>query len=152
MTIRSLNAFRRVRLLLTGARRQWLHRVRGISIDPSASISLSSRMVSARRGSIVVGPDSLVAFKTLILAVRPDGSSAPVTIGRGCFIGGGSVLLPGVTVGDGAIVGAGAIVDADVPPFCAVGGVPARVVRRDLKTGRYGRLDYADENSRRMWR
>lgn len=152
MAIRSLNAFRPLRLLVTGARRHWLRRVRGILIDPSASISLSSRMVSGRRGSIVVGPDSLVAFKTLILSVRPDGSCAPVTIGRGCFIGGGSVLLPGVTVGDGAIVGAGAVVDADVPPFSAVGGVPAQVLRRDLKTGRFGRLDYADENSRRMWR
>jgi maltose O-acetyltransferase len=152
MKIRSLNGFRRIRLLVTGVRRHWLERVKGVRVHPSASVSLSSRMVAGRRGAIVIGPDSLVAFKTLILAVRPDGSSAPVTVGRGCFIGGGSVLLPGVTIGDGAIVGAGAIVDADVPPFCAVGGVPARVLRRDLKTGRFGRLDYADDNSRRMWR
>jgi maltose O-acetyltransferase len=150
--VRSLNGFRKVRLLVTGLRRRWLILRHGVRIDPSASISLSSRMVCDTRGGIEVGPDSLVAFKTLLLSIRPDGTSAPIRIGRGCFIGGGSVLLPGVTIGDGAIVGAGAIVSEDVPPFCAVGGAPARVIRCDLKTGRYGRLDYADENSRQMWK
>ena len=152
MGIKSLNSLRPLRLALTGARRRWLRFAYGIEIDADASISLSSRMVCARRGAIRVGPGSLIAFKTLILTRRTDGSVAPVTVGRNCFIGGGSVLMPGVTVGDHAIVGAGAIVTEDVPPHCAVGGSPARVLRENLKTGRFGRLDYADENSRRMWR
>lgn len=152
MALKSLNSLRPLRLALTGARRRWLRFAYGIEIDAAASISLSSRMVCAQRGMIRVGAHSLIAFKTLILTRRTDGSIAPVTVGSNCFIGGGSVLMPGVTVGDHAIVGAGAIVTQDVPPHSAVGGSPARVLRENLKTGRFGRLDYADENTRRMWK
>jgi UDP-2-acetamido-3-amino-2,3-dideoxy-glucuronate N-acetyltransferase len=48
---------------------------------------------------------------------------------RGCRIGGGAVLLPGVEVGEEAFVGAGAVVTQDVPARSVVLGVPARVVR-----------------------
>jgi len=49
---------------------------------------------------------------------------------RGCRVGGGAVLLPGVEVGEDAFVGAGAVVTRDVPPGTLVVGVPAREVRR----------------------
>ncbi len=52
----------------------------------------------------------------------------PVSIGEDVWIGGGAVLLPGVTVGDGAIVGAGAIVTRDVAPGTRVVGNPARPI------------------------
>ena len=45
------------------------------------------------------------------------------------WIGGGAILLPGVTVGRNAVVGAGAIVSRDVPPNTVVAGNPARVIR-----------------------
>jgi UDP-2-acetamido-3-amino-2,3-dideoxy-glucuronate N-acetyltransferase len=48
---------------------------------------------------------------------------------RGCRVGGGAVLLPGVEVGEEAFVAAGAVVTRDVPPRALVMGVPARVVR-----------------------
>jgi acetyltransferase-like isoleucine patch superfamily enzyme len=48
---------------------------------------------------------------------------------RGCRIGGGAVLLPGVEIGEEAFVGAGAVVTRDVAPRTMVVGVPARVVR-----------------------
>ena len=48
---------------------------------------------------------------------------------RGCCIGGGAVLLPGVEVGEEAFVAAGAVVTRDVPPRSLVMGVPARRVR-----------------------
>ena len=48
------------------------------------------------------------------------------TLGRGCSIGAGAVLTPGVAVGEWAMVGAGAVVTRDVPPFTLVLGNPAR--------------------------
>jgi acetyltransferase-like isoleucine patch superfamily enzyme len=49
---------------------------------------------------------------------------------RGCRVGGGAVLVPGVEIGEEAFVAAGAVVTRDVGPREVVMGVPARVVRR----------------------
>jgi hypothetical protein len=56
----------------------------------------------ARRGDIVIGSDSWVAF--------------------------GSYVLSGVTIGDGAVVAAGAVITKDVPPYAIVGGNPAKLI------------------------
>ena len=49
-------------------------------------------------------------------------------IERGARVGGGSVLLPGVTIGANALVGAGSVVTRDVPARAIVVGNPARTV------------------------
>ncbi|AWN42120.1 sugar O-acetyltransferase [Methylobacterium durans] len=51
-----------------------------------------------------------------------------ITIGRNVWIGGGAMILPGVTVGDDAIIGAGSVVARDVPAGMTVVGNPARSV------------------------
>jgi len=51
----------------------------------------------------------------------------PVVIGRNAWIGGGAIILPGVTIGDDAIVGAGSVVTRDVPAGATARGNPARV-------------------------
>jgi maltose O-acetyltransferase len=53
-------------------------------------------------------------------------SGKPIRIGRNVWIGGGAIVLPGVTIGDDAIVGAGSVVTRDVPPGTTVAGNPAR--------------------------
>jgi maltose O-acetyltransferase len=50
----------------------------------------------------------------------------PVAIGRDVWIGGGSILLPGVSIGDGAVIGAGSVVTRDVGEGQTVTGNPAR--------------------------
>jgi UDP-2-acetamido-3-amino-2,3-dideoxy-glucuronate N-acetyltransferase len=50
------------------------------------------------------------------------------TIGRGASLGGGAVILPGVTIGPFAMIGAGAVVTRDVPAHCLVVGNPARAI------------------------
>ena len=64
--------------------------------------------------------------------LRRDGyeSGIPITIGSNVWIGGGAIILPGVTIGDDAIVGAGSVVTRDVPPGGMVAGNPARPRRR----------------------
>ena len=51
----------------------------------------------------------------------------PVRIGRNCWIGGGAIILPGVTIGDDALIGAGSVVTRDVPAGATAFGNPARV-------------------------
>ena len=50
----------------------------------------------------------------------------PIVLGADVWIGGGAIVLPGVTIGDGAIVGAGAVVTRDVAAGATVVGNPAR--------------------------
>jgi maltose O-acetyltransferase len=146
--LKSLNQLRPLRLLLTGARRRWLQWRTGLVIDPSCSLSLSARLLPHRHGGITIGADTLIAFKTLIDARDLNsGAIRPIRIGRRCFIGGGSMVMPGVTIGDGVIVAAGAVVMADVPGGTIVAGNPARVVREGITVGRFGRLAIADANS-----
>lgn len=50
----------------------------------------------------------------------------PVTLGADVWVGGGAIILPGVSVGRGAVIGAGAVVTRDVPEGATVAGNPAR--------------------------
>jgi acetyltransferase-like isoleucine patch superfamily enzyme len=61
---------------------------------------------------------------------QPMADPEKVTIGRGAFLGIGSVVLMGVTVGENAYVAAGSVVTSDVPPRTLVAGNPARPRRR----------------------
>lgn len=54
----------------------------------------------------------------------------PVTIEDGCWIGGGVIILPGVTIGRGSVVGAGSVVVRDIPADCLAVGNPCKVVRK----------------------
>lgn len=56
-------------------------------------------------------------------------SGRPVTIGDDVWIGGGAIILPGVTIGNRAVVAAGAVVTKDVQADTIVAGCPARVIR-----------------------
>lgn len=56
-------------------------------------------------------------------------SSAPVTIGKNVWIGGGSIILPGVTIGDNTTIGAGSVVSKDIPANCLAVGNPCRVIK-----------------------
>lgn len=152
MALRSLNSLNALRELITGSRRLWFRLRYGVTFGRDVSVSMSCRLRPGARGSITVGDATLIAFKTLIYTRDPlTGEDRPIRIGRNCFIGGGSTILPGVTIGDGSIVGGGGVVFEDVPPRSIVGGNPARVLRTEIQAGRRGRLEGADDNSRRMW-
>lgn len=53
----------------------------------------------------------------------------PVTVGDDVWIGGGSILCPGVTVGSGSVIGAGSVVTHDIPSGVVAAGNPCRVIR-----------------------
>jgi acetyltransferase-like isoleucine patch superfamily enzyme len=59
---------------------------------------------------------------------RGPGPRDAVEIGRDVWIGGGSIVLSGVSIGEGAVVAAGSVVVASVPAFTVVGGNPARPI------------------------
>ncbi|MEU6438798.1 maltose acetyltransferase domain-containing protein [Streptomyces sp. NPDC047046] len=56
-------------------------------------------------------------------------SARPITIGDNVWLGGGVLVLPGVTIGENSVVGAGSVVTKDIPPNTVAVGNPARVAR-----------------------
>ena len=56
-------------------------------------------------------------------------AARPITIRANAWLGGGVVVLPGVTIGEDTVVGAGAVVTRDLPPGVVAVGNPARVLR-----------------------
>ncbi len=87
---------------------------------------------------VMIGPNVQIytAAHALDADERIQGveTALPVTIEDRVWIGGGAILLPGVTIGREAIVGAGAVVTKDVPAGARVAGNPARVLPAKGKT------------------
>ena len=57
--------------------------------------------------------------------------TAPVIIGNNVWIGGGAIILPGVTIGNNVVIGAGSVVTKNIPDNVIAVGSPCRVVRRN---------------------
>lgn len=57
----------------------------------------------------------------------------PIKIGNNVWIGNNATILKGVTIGDGAIIAAGAVVTKDIPEGCLAAGVPAKVIKENVK-------------------
>lgn len=65
-------------------------------------------------------------------------NSYPVTVGKDCWIGGGAILLPGITIGDRCIIGAGSVVTKDIPSDCLAVGNPAVIKKKIECNGETG--------------
>jgi len=74
-----------------------------------------------------IGPNVTFTNDRFPRSKQHPSSLARTTICKGASIGGGAVVLPGVTIGKHAMVGAGAVVTRDVPPLAIVMGNPARI-------------------------
>lgn len=88
---------------------------------------------------VTIGDDVLMAPGVQILtathpvhpAERLSGLEygKPVTIGNNVWIGGGSIICPGVCIGDNCVIGAGSVVTRDIPGDTVAAGNPARVLK-----------------------
>lgn len=68
-------------------------------------------------------------YKQLTL---PD-IAASIVVEEHAWIGGNSIILPGVTIGKGSVVGAGSVVSKSIPPWSVATGNPARVIKKRNK-------------------
>lgn len=59
----------------------------------------------------------------------------PIIIGKNVWIGGGAIILPGVSIGDNAVVGAGSVVTKNIPENSLAYGIPARIIKHLARNG-----------------
>lgn len=122
---------------------------RNIYLGDHVSINMNCTFVDCNK--IIIGSQVLIASNVQIYTaahpvelekrLTPDWNAEsgeyfcrtyalPVTIGDGCWIGGGAIILPGVTIGKGTVIGAGSVVTKDIPENCVAAGNPCRVLRK----------------------
>ena len=76
-----------------------------------------------------------VAIYTAGHPVHPDTRNSgyeygkEVRIGNNVWIGGNTVICPGVTIGNNSVIGAGSVVTRDIPDWVVAAGNPCRVIR-----------------------
>lgn len=109
----------------------------GFNISLGAGVFLNFNCVILDVVAVTIGDRTQIGPGVQILTadhprdpvVRAQGLEfgRPVRIGRNVWIGGGAIILPGVTVGDDAVIGAGSVVTRDVPAGATAFGNPARV-------------------------
>lgn len=77
-----------------------------------------------------------VAIYTAGHPVHPDSRNSlyeygiGVTIGDNVWIGGNTVILPGVHIGSNTVIGAGSVVTKDIPDWVIAAGNPCKVIRK----------------------
>lgn len=143
---RGLSRLSGLRNVLVRSRVFLLNRLWKMDLHPTVQVSLSAKLDRTFPIGVHVGENSYLAFESRILAHdRTRGLYLHTRVGKNCFIGGRSMILPGVEIGDNSIVGAGSVVTKSVPPRSIVAGNPAVIIRSDIEVGPYGRFLDADE-------
>lgn len=89
-------------------------------IGPNVQIYAVTHPIKAEERLVQKEGDEFPFWKSL---------TAPVKIGENVWIGGGSVILPGVTIGDNTTIGAGSVVIKDIPANSLAVGNPCKVIR-----------------------
>ncbi len=144
-TRRGLNRIKWLRNSLVTLKRNILIKFWKMDIHPNVQMSLSAKFDRSFPIGVHVDAYSFIAFEARILTHdRTRGLYLHTRIGKNCFIGGRSLILPGVEIGDNCVVGAGSVVTKSVPPRCIVAGNPARILKENIEVGPYGRFLTAD--------
>ena len=75
---------------------------------------------------VFIGPNVTLATERARQGQGPHVQFEGVTFRKGCTVGAGAVLMPGVEIGEGAVVEAGCVVARSVAPFAVVGSAAGR--------------------------
>ena len=107
----------------------------GISIDDTARVY--SDITTSECYLITIGGGTTISFDVTFithdnsvekLRIGFSDLFGRINIGKNCFIGARSIIMPGVTIGDNSIVGAGSVVTKSVAPNTVVAGNPATTI------------------------
>ena len=106
-----------------------------VVLDATDKIILGENIVIST-GVLILTHD--YSFTTGLIAVneQPETDIAivqEVRIGKDCFIGANSIILPGTKIGSNVIIGAGSVVKGIISDYSIVAGNPAKIIN-DIRT------------------
>lgn len=112
-----------------------------MNISPTARISLGAKLDKTYSIGIHIDDETYVASGAIIFSQDYSRTIHTDTfIGKRCFIGANAIIMPGVHIGNSVIVGSGSVVTKDVESCCIVAGNPAKIIKEDIKTKKYGKI------------
>jgi len=112
--------------------KMYYYKRRGLKIGKNCHIGPNVFIDPSHRHLISIGNETTLSPNVMIFA--HDASTkryigytkiGKVSIGNKCFIGAGTIILPGVKIGDNVIIGAGSLVTKDINSNCVAVGRPA---------------------------
>lgn len=110
----------------------------GITIGRNVFVNYNCTMLDGGRitigDNVLIGPNCQLYTPQhptdYVMRRKTMETAYPVTIGDDTWLGGGVIVLPGVTIGKRCIIGAGSVVTKDIPDDCVAVGNPAKVIKK----------------------
>ncbi len=119
----------------------------GHNIEVGKNVFINYNCTIIDVGKVVIGDNCQIAPNVSIYTaghpVHPAARNTAyeygidISIGNNVWIGGNTVIMPGVRIGDNVVIGAGSIVTRDVPSWTVAAGNPCRVIRKITEDDRY---------------
>ncbi|NVK00691.1 MAG: acyltransferase [Oceanospirillaceae bacterium] len=118
----------------------WIMTGRGLVVGDR--VDFARGVLITTDGGVVIGDRTLIGYGAKILSrnhvipsvgrsfIDSGHVAKKVVIGKDCWIGANSIILPGVRLGDGVVVAAGSVVTKSQASNSIVGGVPAKLIRK----------------------
>lgn len=137
---------RRILIDLLGSVGEGVEIRQPLAVDFGAHITIGARsfansgLTALDVARITIGEDVQLGPNVQLLTpthpldaqARREGweTGLPITIGDGAWLGGGVIVVPGISIGENTVVGAGAVVTKNLPAGVLAVGNPARVIRQ----------------------
>lgn len=123
--------------------RSCLWRLMGCTVGKGVRIGHTVALDYGNTELITIEDDVVITNRCILLAHRRDMSYCykgvnhndipfiykPIHLCKGCQIGMGTIIMPGVTIGEGAVIGARSVVTKDIPAWVIAAGSPCKVIK-----------------------
>lgn len=96
---------------------------KGVLLDLAGKIKIGNNITVAERSILITHMN--VGYKDHPLQQFYPSKIDKIIIGKGTFVGVGSIILPGVSIGKNCLIAAGSVVTKSIESNTVIGGVPA---------------------------